>query len=174
MMGPTGVGKTEIARRLVSFPGAPFVKVEATKFTEVGYVGQDVESMVRDLMEILALKPRARRGKRPRTQSRRSRRGIAPDGSFAAQFLQVGRFSSTREKLLQQFRLGFLDTREVEMEVTEMGGGRGGYFNHPSAQADGRPGQDVLARRISLAQPPQDEGSRRFQRACAGRSRQAR
>ena len=52
MMGPTGVGKTEIARRLAKLSGAPFVKVEATKFTEVGYVGRDVESMVRDLMEI--------------------------------------------------------------------------------------------------------------------------
>ena len=52
MMGPTGVGKTEIARRLAKLSGAPFIKVEATKFTEVGYVGRDVESMVRDLMEI--------------------------------------------------------------------------------------------------------------------------
>ena len=51
MMGPTGVGKTEIARRLAKLSGAPFIKVEATKFTEVGYVGRDVESMVRDLME---------------------------------------------------------------------------------------------------------------------------
>src|ERR1043165_337761 len=52
MIGPTGVGKTEIARRLASLAGAPFVKVEATKYTEVGYVGRDVESMVRDLLEI--------------------------------------------------------------------------------------------------------------------------
>ena len=52
MMGPTGVGKTEIARRLARLSGAPFIKVEATKFTEVGYVGRDVESMVRDLMEV--------------------------------------------------------------------------------------------------------------------------
>ena len=52
MMGPTGVGKTEIARRLAKLSGAPFIKVEATKFTEVGYVGRDVESMVRDLMEV--------------------------------------------------------------------------------------------------------------------------
>ena len=57
MMGPTGVGKTEIARRLAKLSGAPFIKVEATKFTEVGYVGRDVESMVRDLMETCSPSP---------------------------------------------------------------------------------------------------------------------
>ncbi len=70
MMGPTGVGKTEIARRLAKLSGAPFIKVEATKFTEVGYVGRDVESMVRDLMEI---------GR------------VSPDGFAVAQLLWSGR-----------------------------------------------------------------------------------
>lgn len=64
MMGPTGVGKTEIARRLAKLSGAPFIKVEATKFTEVGYVGRDVESMVRDLMEI-GINPCAGKRKMP-------------------------------------------------------------------------------------------------------------
>ena len=76
MIGPTGVGKTEIARRLAALAGAPFVKVEATKYTEVGYVGRDVESMVRDLAEA-AIRMVQRRAPRRRQGSGRTRRGRA-------------------------------------------------------------------------------------------------
>jgi ATP-dependent HslUV protease ATP-binding subunit HslU len=74
MIGPTGVGKTEISRRLARLTSSPFLKIEASKFTEVGYVGRDVESMIRDLVQISCLRPRASRGcprKTPRSGSRR-------------------------------------------------------------------------------------------------------
>ena len=122
MMGPTGVGKTEIARRLAKLSGAPFVKVEATKFTEVGYVGRDVESMVRDLMEIGINLVRDEENARVRKAAEAAAESRLMDLLLPSSFGLEDR-SSTREKLLQQFRLGFLDTREVEMEVTEMGGG---------------------------------------------------
>ncbi|OXS29815.1 MAG: HslU--HslV peptidase ATPase subunit [Desulfovibrio sp. MES5] len=122
MMGPTGVGKTEIARRLAKLSGAPFIKVEATKFTEVGYVGRDVESMVRDLMEIGINLVRDEENSRVRKAAEAAAESRLMDLLLPSSFGLEDR-SSTREKLLQQFRLGFLDTREVEMEVTEMGGG---------------------------------------------------
>ncbi|MDY0258781.1 ATP-dependent protease ATPase subunit HslU [Desulfovibrio sp.] len=122
MMGPTGVGKTEIARRLAKLSGAPFIKVEATKFTEVGYVGRDVESMVRDLMEIGINLVRDEENARVRKAAEAAAESRLMDLLLPSSFGLEDR-SSTREKLLQQFRLGFLDTREVEMEVTEMGGG---------------------------------------------------
>ncbi len=75
MIGPTGVGKTEIARRLAKLTGAPFIKVEATKFTEVGYYGRDVESMIRDLVEnaiglVRETERKQRRGSKPASASR--------------------------------------------------------------------------------------------------------
>lgn len=122
MMGPTGVGKTEIARRLARLSGAPFIKVEATKFTEVGYVGRDVESMVRDLMEIGISLVRDEENARVRKAAEAAAESRLMDLLLPSSFGQEDR-ASTREKLLQQFRLGFLDEREVEMEVTEQGGG---------------------------------------------------
>ena len=121
MMGPTGVGKTEIARRLAKLSGAPFIKVEATKFTEVGYVGRDVESMVRDLMEIGINLVREEENARVRKAAEAAAESRLTDLLLPSSFGQEER-NSTREKLLQQFRLGFLDQREVEMEVTEQGG----------------------------------------------------
>ena len=122
MMGPTGVGKTEIARRLAKLSGAPFVKVEATKFTEVGYVGRDVESMVRDLMEIGINLVRDEENARVRKAAEAAAESRLMDLLLPSSFGSEER-ASTREKLLQQFRLGFLDDREVEVEVTEQGGG---------------------------------------------------
>ena len=121
MMGPTGVGKTEIARRLAKLSGAPFVKVEATKFTEVGYVGRDVESMVRDLMEIGINLVRDEENARVRKAAEAAAESRLMDLLLPSSFGSEER-ASTREKLLQQFRLGFLDDREVEVEVTEQGG----------------------------------------------------
>jgi len=108
LVGPTGVGKTEIARRLARLAGAPFVKVEASKFTEVGYVGKDVDSMIRDLVEAgvaLVREERQRKSSRARTSSRK-------DGCW--NLLLPGSRDSTREKLRGMLRAGGLDDRTVE------------------------------------------------------------
>ena len=109
MMGPTGVGKTEIARRLAKLSGAPFVKVEATKFTEVGYVGRDVESMVRDLMEIGINLVRDEENARVRKAAEAAAESRLMDLLLPSSFGSEER-ASTREKLLQQFRLAFWTT----------------------------------------------------------------
>jgi ATP-dependent HslUV protease ATP-binding subunit HslU len=133
MIGPTGVGKTEIARRLAKLANSPFLKIEASKFTEVGYVGRDVESMIRDLVEVAIemvreekledVADRAELNAEERlldillpTGSPRS----APDGSAAGFVLEGGdSHSRTREKLRQQLREGKLDDRIVEIDVRE-------------------------------------------------------
>lgn len=124
MMGPTGVGKTEIARRLAKLCAAPFIKVEATKYTEVGYVGRDVESMVRDLMEIsIALireeeAARVRAKAEERAEDRLLDLLLPPSHGIAD-----GSRQSTRDKLRTMWRQGHLDDREVDMEVEEQTGG---------------------------------------------------
>ncbi len=115
LIGPTGVGKTEIARRLAKLTGAPFLKVEATKFTEVGYVGKDVESMVRDLVEQAVRMVRdefeaAVAEKADEHANRRILDALLPDGGETRQ--------GTRDKLLVLLERGALDDREVEIEVT--------------------------------------------------------
>lgn len=125
MMGPTGVGKTEIARRLAKLSGAPFIKVEATKYTEVGYVGRDVESMVRDLMEISINIIREEEAARVRVKAEgraeeRLLDLLLPNsGANAGDNARQG----TREKLRTMWQQGHLDDREVEMEVEEQQGG---------------------------------------------------
>ncbi len=134
MIGPTGVGKTEIARRLAHLAGSPFLKVEASKFTEVGYVGRDVESMIRDLVE-LAL-DMVRREKQAEVQARAllaaeerlldlllpapAQAPPAP-GADPAELARQGReqFRATREKLREQLRQGLLDERMVEIELKD-------------------------------------------------------
>lgn len=118
MMGPTGVGKTEIARRLAKLAGAPFIKVEATKFTEVGYVGRDVESIVRDLMEIGINLVREQENAAVRATAEAAAETRIMDLILPHSAGQDDR-KSTREKLLKQFRLGYLDDREIEVEITE-------------------------------------------------------
>ena len=118
MIGPTGVGKTEIARRLARLAGAPFIKVEATKFTEVGYVGRDVESIIRDLVDVAISMARGRATEKVRHRAEAAaeerlldvllpgdRRDGAPSGS------------ETREKFRAMLRDGKLDEREVEVDV---------------------------------------------------------
>lgn len=123
MMGPTGVGKTEIARRLARLTGAPFFKVEATKFTEVGYVGRDVESMVRDLMDIAVKLVRDEENARVKAAAEAAAESRMLDLLLPASFGVDNGSNSTREKLRAQFRQGYLDDREVEMEMQEQSGG---------------------------------------------------
>lgn len=145
MMGPTGVGKTEIARRLAKLSGAPFIKVEATKFTEVGYVGRDVESMVRDLMEIGVNLVREEENERVRKAAETAAESRLMDLLLPSSFGQEER-ASTREKLLQQFRLGFLDQREVEMEVMEQGGQGIDIFAIPGMEQMGGQVKDMFSK----------------------------
>src|SRR5438309_4305751 len=131
MIGPTGVGKTEIARRLARLAGCPFVKVEASKYTEVGYVGRDVESMVRDLVEtsIDMIREEKLDEVADRAEQAAEERVLdlllppapppapgTPDAEIAAQREQTQR---TREKLRLQLREGKLDQRMVDLEVRE-------------------------------------------------------
>jgi len=124
LIGPTGVGKTEISRRLARLAQAPFVKVEASKFTEVGYVGRDVESLVRDLVEgaIAMVREeerakvhvRAREAAEDRVLDALLLRPASADGSPASE-----EHSGTREKIRRKLRDGELDEREVEIEVPD-------------------------------------------------------
>ena len=151
LIGPTGVGKTEIARRLARLAGAPFVKVEASKFTEVGYVGRDAESMVRDLVDASISMVRTEREDElyPQAESRAEERLLdillpplppqppRPEGSPRPPVFVVGpagqarqeedsaedeRRSRSRDKLRQMLRDGKLDDREVDIEVVPQGG----------------------------------------------------
>jgi ATP-dependent HslUV protease ATP-binding subunit HslU len=129
LIGPTGVGKTEIARRLAKLVGAPFVKVEATKFTEVGYYGRDVESLVRDLVEasITLVKARERERVIPEAESRAEEHllemlipeaptaWVEPGSPEAAEAAE--RKARTREKMRGKLRAGKLDDREVEVTM---------------------------------------------------------
>ncbi|MDL2313439.1 ATP-dependent protease ATPase subunit HslU [Desulfovibrio sp. OttesenSCG-928-C14] len=152
MIGPTGVGKTEIARRLAKLCASPFIKVEATKYTEVGYVGRDVESMIRDLMEIGVNMVRAEQNEQVRAQAeskaedrlldlllpgsaphpdqnRPGTPGVIELPSSSAQ-------DSTREKFRDMWRRGRLDEREVEMEVEVSQG--------PQVEILGMPGMEQM------------------------------
>jgi len=131
MIGPTGVGKTEIARRLAKLARAPFVKVEASKFTEVGYVGRDCEAMVRDLMEMAVAMVREERrvAVRPKAAARAEERLLAlllpptpAPGAVTTSAPVAEEPSATREKLRERLRSGSLDDRPVEIEVDDRSG----------------------------------------------------
>src|SRR6202041_3055569 len=134
MIGPTGVGKTEIARRLAKLANSPFLKVEASKFTEVGYVGRDVESMIRDLVEIAIDMVREERLEEveDRAEMNAEERLLdvllpppppPPPPAMEGQLTLPGSdsYQRSREKLRQQFREGKLDDRQVEIDVRDRG-----------------------------------------------------
>ena len=130
MIGPTGVGKTEISRRLAKLAQAPFLKVEATKFTEVGYVGRDVEQIVRDLLEVgIAL---VRSAKRKEVEAQAEAK--AEERVLTA---LVGNASAaTRDSFRKRLRAGELDDKEIEIEVRDAGG-------MPSLEIPGMPGAQI-------------------------------
>jgi len=133
MIGPTGVGKTEIARRLARLADAPFIKVEATKFTEVGYVGRDVEQIIRDLLEIAMNQSR----ERLRRQVTAKAEMMAEERVLDA---LVGDSASpdTRSKFRKMLRAGELNDREIELQVKESGAGA-----LPTFEIPGMPGASM-------------------------------
>lgn len=116
MIGPTGVGKTEISRRLARLAEAPFIKVEATKFTEVGYVGRDVEQIIRDLIEISIAQVRERKRKDVQAKAQ-----LHAEARVLDALVGKGASDSTRESFRRKLHDGELDDKEVEIEVADQG-----------------------------------------------------
>ena len=112
MIGPTGVGKTEISRRLARLADAPFLKVEATKFTEVGYVGRDVEQIVRDLVEVAIGMARERQRKDVQAKAE-----LAAEERVLDALVGAGASAATRESFRNKLRAGELNDKEIEIEV---------------------------------------------------------
>ncbi len=131
MMGPTGVGKTEISRRLSKLAEAPFVKVEATRFTEVGYVGRDVEQIIRDLLEIAIAMEKVKKRKKVHAQAQK----LAEERVLDA---LVGNKATvaTRESFRKRLRSGDLDNNEIEIDINETG-------QMPQFEIPGMPGANV-------------------------------
>ncbi len=121
MIGPTGVGKTELARRLAKLANSPFLKVEASKFTEVGYVGRDVESMIRDLVDIAIDMVREERLEEVAERAERNAEERILDLLMPPQAESSETLERTREKLRERLRAGKLDDRMVELDVKERG-----------------------------------------------------
>ncbi len=133
MIGPTGVGKTEIARRLANLAQAPFLKVEATKFTEVGYVGRDVEQIIRDLLEIAIHLTRERMRKEVFARAE-----LAAEEEVLTALVGEGASKETREKFRRKLRDGELDDKEVEIKVADSGG-----MSLPTVDIPGMPGAQM-------------------------------
>jgi len=131
MIGPTGIGKTEIARRLARLAQAPFIKVEATKFTEVGYVGRDVEQIVRDLIEVSLALTRERLRKEVESKAE-----LAAEDRVLDVLVGPGAGPDTRAKFRKMLRGGELESREIEIQVQDTGG-------MPSFEIPGMPGAQL-------------------------------
>jgi len=134
MIGPTGVGKTEIARRLAKLANAPFLKVEATKFTEVGYVGRDVEQIVRDLVEVAIAQVREK--KRKDVQARAQ---LAAEERVLDALVGANASPATRESFRKKLRAGELNDKEIEIETQGSSGGM------PMFEIPGMPGAQMGA-----------------------------
>jgi ATP-dependent HslUV protease ATP-binding subunit HslU len=135
MIGPTGVGKTEISRRLARLAGAPFIKVEATKFTEVGYVGRDVEQIVRDLLEIGIALTRERKRKDVQVRAEQAAEARVVDA-----LVGPNASASTKDAFRKKLRAGELNDKEIDIEVAASGGGGMPMFEIP-----GMPGAQMGA-----------------------------
>jgi ATP-dependent HslUV protease ATP-binding subunit HslU len=164
LIGPTGVGKTEIARRIAGLMDAPFTKVEATKFTEVGYVGRDVDSIVRDLLESAmgVMRERARRKVEGKAQEAAERRvldalvtawkpgdsDLDPFGFDAAEGAEpsMQTLNTVRVKLRERLRAGALDDREIEIEVSDASNALGSIFGNQSFAQTGIDLQGMMDR----------------------------
>jgi len=134
MIGPTGVGKTEISRRLAKLAGAPFIKVEATKFTEVGYVGRDVESIVRDLLEVAIALVKDVRRKEVRANAEKNAEERVLDA-----LVGPGASETTRESFRKRLRDGELNDKDIEIQVSDAGSGM------PMLEIPGAPGASIGA-----------------------------
>ncbi|MEO0329318.1 MAG: ATP-dependent protease ATPase subunit HslU [Pseudomonadota bacterium] len=132
MIGPTGVGKTEISRRLAKMAGAPFIKVEATKFTEVGYVGRDVEQIIRDLVEIGINLVREKK-----RESVKAKAHLAAEERVLEALVGTNASPATRESFRKKLRDGELDNKEIEIEVADTSNPMGGM------EIPGMPGASV-------------------------------
>ncbi len=137
LIGPTGVGKTELARRLAGLAGAPFIKVEASKYTEVGYVGRDVESMIRDLMDVAVSRVKAEQRELmrdhldaqveerildlllPPPRSKRRRGNLDEDVVRRTRRMEQARYRRNRERLLEELRSGAMEAQIIELDVPE-------------------------------------------------------
>ncbi|BAT58960.1 ATP-dependent protease ATPase subunit HslU [Variibacter gotjawalensis] len=137
MIGPTGVGKTEISRRLAKLAAAPFLKIEATKFTEVGYVGRDVEQIVRDLVEISIGMTRDKRRKDVRTRAHQ-----AAEERVLNALVGENASAATRDSFRRKLRANELDDKEIEIELQSSGGGM------PMFEIPGMPGAQMGAMSI--------------------------
>ncbi|NKB49283.1 MAG: ATP-dependent protease ATPase subunit HslU [Alphaproteobacteria bacterium] len=133
MIGPTGVGKTEISRRLAKLANAPFIKIEATKFTEVGYVGRDVESIVRDLVEQSIMMTREVRRKEVRVQAE-----VNAEQRVLDALVGENASEATRQSFRDKLRRGELDDKEIEIEVADAGG-----MQLPTMDIPGMPGSQM-------------------------------
>jgi ATP-dependent HslUV protease ATP-binding subunit HslU len=151
MIGPTGCGKTEIARRLAKLANAPFLKVEATKFTEVGYVGRDVDSIIRDLVEVSITQVRENSRK-----SVQAKAELAAEEKLISALVGEGASGETRMKFRRMLREGQLEAREVEVQVADAGGGMPiGMMDLPGAQGIQMQNmQDMLGKMFGGRQKP--------------------
>jgi ATP-dependent HslUV protease ATP-binding subunit HslU len=159
MIGPTGVGKTEISRRLAKLAGAPFLKVEATKFTEVGYVGRDVEQIVRDLVEIgIAL---TRERKRKDVQARAE---LAAEERVVDALVGATASAATKEAFRRRLRAGELNDKEIEIEV------QAGAAGVPMFEIPGMPGAQLGAISIGDILGKMGGGRTKTRRVTVGES----
>ena len=154
MIGPTGCGKTEIARRLAKLAQAPFLKVEATKFTEVGYVGRDVESIVRDLVEasLVMLRDASRKEVQAKAE-------LAAEERLVTALVGEGAAADTRSKFRRMLRSGDLEDKEIEIAVSDSGGSPIGQLDIPGMP----PGQVINLGEMMknmMGRPPQKKRMR--------------
>jgi ATP-dependent HslUV protease ATP-binding subunit HslU len=169
MIGPTGVGKTEIARRLARLADAPFIKVEATKFTEVGYVGRDVDTIVRDLVEISVKQTREQAMKRVRTRAQEAAEErildvLIPTVRGVGFQESSGEESATRQKFRKRLREGELDDKEIDIEVAA---------TSPQMEILAPPGMEELTAQIQGMMSNMGGGRRRLRRMKIREAEQA-